>query len=349
MSKLWSRLILILLSLNLVSCLDEIPIIGSEDFCPYSRLENGNCPSATNNNTTKVSWDFSDAAAYSFDANVVDLASGRAALKELDTTFVGSDFLEGTHVATNYSNDRIQMRVDTDSAHVNTILPSRSSDLRAYWRFEGNLNDDQGIRNATSSSPPTYAQGKVGQAASLNSASYVELESSASRLLNYTISFWYYPGESGTLLHRGRSDGGCHYNPKLTYNDAARKLTFASSGCSNAGKHGEVDLNRDRWNHIVVTRTNTPATRQTLYVNGVEVLSGSVGTNNYGGLKFVLGSNFSSSQYPSDMPGGLVDELAVWNLALTGAEALAIYEAQSVAFAEETGLSHVWTPRWDDI
>jgi len=338
-----------LLSLNLVSCLDKIPLIGNDDFCPYTRLEDGNCPGVSNTNTIKVSWDFTDSLAYSFDSNVVDLSSGRAALKELDTTYKGSDFLEGSYLATKYSNELIQMRVDTDATHVNTILPGKSEDLRAYWRFEGDLKDEKGIRNGTSGAPPSYAQGKVGQAASLNSSSYVELESSASRLLNYTISFWYYPGESGTLLHRGRSNGGCHYNPKLTYNDASGKLSFSSSGCSGSGNHGEVNLTRDRWNHIVVTRTDSPATKQTLYLNGVEVLSGSVETNNYGSLKFLLGSNYASSKYPDEMPGGFIDELAVWNLALTEEETLEIYEAQSVFYAEETGLSHAWTPHWNDI
>ena len=94
--------------------------------------------------TNEIRWDFDDSSNYTFDSNYVEIKDSNAQLKIVDQIFSGTDFNSGTHVGTYLdSQNRIGLVHGQSSAvDVRSILSSRTSSLFAYWKFEGNLNDE---------------------------------------------------------------------------------------------------------------------------------------------------------------------------------------------------------------
>jgi len=84
-------------------------------------------------------------------------------------------------------------------------------------------------------------------------------------------------------------------------------------------------LQTGRWYHVAVTNTGT---KVKLYLDGKLVASGDLPINTPGGTKLFMGS---LPDEPAKRLDGLVDEVEIYNRALTAAEIRAIYQAGSKA------------------
>ena len=101
---------------------------------------------------------------------------------------------------------------------------------------------------------------------------------------------------------------------------------------NDAGWHKKVEIEADMlnvWHHVVAVYDASNSTLSKLYLNGVEKNAGS-GTNDGG--TFPSSLDFSDKKtiigsYEKDDNGftGYMDEVAVWNTALTDADVKAIY------------------------
>jgi hypothetical protein len=213
--------------------------------------------------------------------------------------------------------------------------------LVSWWPGEGTANDIAGTNSGTLVNGVAFAPGKVGQAFSFDgTSSYIRVPDNPSLHFTtaMTIEAWIYPtslgayqnivskwdwpganaqkGYTTTVLPGGQvnigicSDGSC----------------AQGSGGSLCSVSGTSSLPVNQWTHFAGTYDGSYLS---VYVNGVfenrEAYTSGIfpGTND-----LVIGAAVGGST-PVSPFGGLIDEPAVYNRALSAAEIQAIYNAGS--------------------
>jgi uncharacterized protein (TIGR03437 family) len=218
--------------------------------------------------------------------------------------------------------------------------------LVSWYRAEGNANDFKAANNGALQNGVGFAPGQVGQAFSFNGTNEVVIPNSAS--LNpqqFTFEGWVNPTQldGGVDLILNKEDEPFtifHYELGIRGNSGSGgtipvgNLAFALNGVAglpndfngwvNGG--GAVPLNT--WTHVALAFDGTSART---YLNGVlarsvEGLSGSLITST-GPLKIGSRSNSLITQAPQDRFNGLIDELSLYNRALSDQEIQAIFNA----------------------
>ena len=150
-----------------------------------------------------------------------------------------------------------------------------------------------------------------------------------------TIELWVKPEQKSTdLPYHKRSmiwannttDGGNHYI--MNYNSADKILYLWG-----AGQECDVDLN-DQWNHIaVILRNDMPSY---VYVNGKKMMEFTEPKDPIlSNSRFSIGQEWDGED-PSDFYAGAIDEVRIWNKALSEAEMLNY--AHTPINADEQGL-----------
>lgn len=252
------------------------------NFCPTTRQSDGTCPSRS---TSTLSWEFIDASDYSYNSNYVEIASGKASLKQVDQTHDSSDFEGGVHVGTYYDSSGKKIKIK-DKSHnsfdILSILPSRSSDLISYWKFDHSLEDSSGhIEEGTFGDDATYISqidSLLGDGAlSLDGdGDYVEMSNTTGSFSlggeEFSISLWFKTDEvSGFMLgHRVVSRGwGVVIN-------ASGSICFSLKHAANTNETGNCTelngLNDGFWHHVVVNAyadSTSTAHELEYYVDGV--------------------------------------------------------------------------------
>lgn len=143
-----------------------------------------------------------------------------------------------------------------------------------------------------------------------------------------TISAWIYPtgpceNGIGKIVTNSQTGG---VGIAFSYYSGSTRVVFSESGDSaNCGGSGTGSVFFNNWSHVVVTRdVNATNTTISIYVNGVVKLDKVI-------CKFpttpntnVLIGNRPNQDYSFN---GTIDEVAIWNRVLTGAEVSAMYNA----------------------
>jgi hypothetical protein len=239
---------------------------------------------------------------------------------------------------------------DTSDEAVLTVLtqyPDPSSlptGLSAYLPFENDYNDDSGNNlNGTPVGNPTFAAGQIGSAAVQitnqgDTRNFVSLGETASMTFgqtgDFTVAFWMKTDRvSGDPVVVGNKDWDSGGNTGWiigTQNDGRIEWTYKRS--TEARKDYDSDnntvgnvLNNGRWAHVVVVwNINGDALT---YYDGFLVNQQSISPGN--GDIYAPGSSLNLGQdgfgdYGSEWDG-LLDDVAIWNRALTADEVLALY------------------------
>lgn len=190
------------------------------------------------------------------------------------------------------------------------------SGLIAWWSSDGTTLDVVGTNNGVLQNGATYAPGIVGQAFSLDGIDdFVEIASSAA--LNFA------PGSTGTIefwFYRTKAASPEHFLGKRT--DCSGPGGFNYQCAYDASVPPPPPLSQ--WIHFAqVYATNGVF----VYTNGVQWYSspGTFGATNTASLR--IGT--SDSCLSSATFGGLIDEVCIYNRALTTNEIEAIYQAGS--------------------
>ena len=195
-----------------------------------------------------------------------------------------------------------------------------------WWPAEGNANDIIGTNNGTLIGSVTYTNGEVGRAFNFNTlGDQVSLPTGGFPVgtNDRTVDCWVYiksfiPGEGALFAFYGTTDIGGSYS--LGASIRIKRLFFSQWG---AIMYGPV-LTTGQWYHVAVT---SEGNNTTLYLNGTNAASGNLPFNTPADSQLLIGS--INNQFATYQTIGAVDEVSIYNRALTQPEIQAIYNAGS--------------------
>ena len=210
--------------------------------------------------------------------------------------------------------------------------PVVSGDLTANYTFTANTNDATAYRNHAESNNAqltTDRFGKPNSAYAFNGVdAQITAENSAQQNTPFTtIAFWVnvnnlpVSGEAFLLTNGGWQERWkislpSHGKPVFTTNNTSG-ISDMDSGDGNALVAGE-------WKHVVMTHDGS---FDKIYMNGVEVASKAV-TGGLNSTTHPLGMGYNAVDGGNYLDGSL-DEVRLYNKALTAAEVLALYNEQN--------------------
>src|ERR1051326_2278244 len=213
------------------------------------------------------------------------------------------------------------------------------SGLVEWWPAEGNANDIAGTNNGVLVGGTTFAAGKVGQAFSLNgtSNSVTNAVPGLTNILNsYTVEFWAWPTAGRGSTAEETSGGYGDSNQRYAIFPNNGKFGAVGSGVSvgtngvSVFEHGSAylpallvyDAVITNWTHVAVVYSNQ---QPQLYLNGALVRTGLISArSSYPSTCFGDAANLGYGFY-----AGLLDEVSIYNRALTASEIAAIFNAGS--------------------
>jgi len=200
--------------------------------------------------------------------------------------------------------------------------------LADWWSAEGNANDNVGTNNGTLVGGASYAPGEVGQAFSFDGVSgYVSIPDSPSLdsfVTNMTIETWIKVNQTNVNSDwRGIVTKG-NDSWRLQGVQGEGTVSFAANGLSTY-LTGTRNVNDEQWHHVAGVYDGTNIY---LYVDGtLDTSTPATGLIIQDSFPVCLGAN-------PDAPlpyyfNGLIDEVSIYNRALSAAEIQSIYLAGS--------------------
>ncbi len=260
----------------------------------------------------------------------------------------GADFPIGTNVVTctitdadnnTTVNSFLIIVKDTDPPQSCVTPPAN---MVSWWTGDGTPNDLQGANHGTLQNGATYAAGKVGQAFSFNGANqYVDVPNSASLKISgsITLDAWVQPNdtvaEEGlvTIVTKfgqsiGCNSSGAAYGLYLTkVGGVMQPISYMQRPSGSLPSIMGGSISTGVFSHVAVTYDSASGSAF-LYVNGQQVASNNFGA---GGLCSLSDQSLRIGQDASvSRPfSGLIDEVEIFNRALTSNEIWAIYNAGS--------------------
>lgn len=195
------------------------------------------------------------------------------------------------------------------SLNANVRIPSTLlNGLLSYWSLDGNFLDPAGSKNGTGNNV-TFGSGKIGQAGVFSGSNSRVTFSAVSVTNTFTISAWIYPTSDANswqaILCQDTNNG--------LFRRGGGAINYYPAGLSTTG----TPLNT--WSHVVVRNT---AGSMRFFINGV---MDSPNPTFNGTPNFVVMGDSNSSEYFV----GNIDEVGVWNRALTDSEITQLYNAGS--------------------
>ena len=192
--------------------------------------------------------------------------------------------------------------------------------LVSWWRGEGDATDAVGGHNGTLVGGASYRAGKVGQAFALNGVDGEVDLGSWFNLHTFSVALWVNASASQSTSADIMDNNHTDYRSWVVqYNNSGLQFFWYSG---NLGKL-YFSLTPDTWQYLVITLDSNYVAR--VYLDGQ--LQGSIagtGPLTYDGTQFVrLGRWGSGGRYFN----GLLDEVDVYNRALSPAEVTALYNA----------------------
>jgi hypothetical protein len=217
----------------------------------------------------------------------------------------------------------VQAYAMTINAGVCTAPPGG---LVSWWQGEGSANDQMSLNHGALVSGATFTTGRVGEAFSFDgTTSYAQVAAPASLPLGSaarTVELWFRTprdltvATDSSLVQYGSAANGSMFG-LITSVNAPGKLYFYGH---NTALSGATTLVPDQWYHGAASYDGTTVR---LYLNGVEEANGNLALNT------VLDGNGLTIGWrsPSSMWQGEIDEVRLYDRALSAPEIAAIYNA----------------------
>ncbi len=206
-----------------------------------------------------------------------------------------------------------------------------ASGLVDWWRAEGDASDSVGTNNGTLNGSAGFAAGEVGQAFSFNGInSYVSVPDSPSldSLSNaITIEAWMKSASTGNnpdwrgLVTKGNESW------RLMASVFTNTVYVALNGVTPVDLYGSRNVNDGQWHHVAATYDGS---KITLYVDGtLDTSVAATGKIAQDSFPLYISGNSEPPSGHTYYFNGLIDEVSLYNRALSAAEIAAIYNAGS--------------------
>lgn len=195
-----------------------------------------------------------------------------------------------------------------------------TTNLVAYYKFDGNSNDSVGTNNGTDTSI-SYVPAKINDGASFNgSSSRISLAVASTLTTNFTIAGW----TNSTTLAAYR-----------TIYSSGTGTNFWRIGIDNTGKvilsedniadyTSTTALTANTFQHVAIVKSTDSGTNVTFYLNGSTNGTATVGSVATPSGTASFGSQGSS---PANFWSGILDEFGIWDRALSGSEITQLYNS----------------------
>ena len=212
--------------------------------------------------------------------------------------------------------------------------------LVGWWPFNGNANDESGNNNNGTVNGATLTSDRFGNANKAYSFDgvndYVEIFNSSS--LNYptqaiTISTWFkinswFPLSNGTSWFPilSKSNSNIYGNYRLGLGKDNQNIVKLYGNLNSVGINENLTFNLNQWNNLIFI-INASNNTTIIYLNNSLVYQGvtsPTGWNTNNTLPLIIGM---------DSPGfieysnGFIDDIGIWNRALTASEVTELYNA----------------------
>jgi hypothetical protein len=211
------------------------------------------------------------------------------------------------------------------------------SGIVSWWSANNTAADVYGLNNAILTGV-TYASGEVGQAFSFDGtddSAKVADSSSLAFTASFTIEGWIKvnglpgSGSHGEIMFRGADGGPTPYSLSVEPNGNLQFMV-TPAGDNNSSLQTQTPIPTGQWTHIAATLDDATGL-MSLYVSGA--LAGQTITdvrpfatlNSSGNPGVGIGNSNDPASYNFPF-NGLIDELSVYNRALTPGEVLGIYK-----------------------
>ena len=224
------------------------------------------------------------------------------------------------------------------------LTGSLATGLVGYWPFCGNANDESGNGNNGTVNGATLTTDRFGNVNSAYSFGVNQtinagaMSNLGNNPTNYTQSIWikmpalpsgsnnYFP-----LLSKRHDNSGTDWMGLRVESDGKLKI-FADDALYTGAIIGESGvLNTNEWIHVVGIKNGNI---YTLYVNGVQVASITDSHAMSGSsMNMIFGAQLAWSKYFE----GQLDDIAIWNRALTAAEIQELYTAGQTTYSWSPG------------
>lgn len=203
---------------------------------------------------------------------------------------------------------------------------SLTDGLISYWKLDessGNASDSVGSNTLTNTNV-TYSTGKINNGAIYNASNAKLVMGSTAFTPSYTYSFWIYRNTNGQYGVISKDDGTTRVFSFLSNTDG----TLSGTVWLSTGSFGitAFSLTNNTWNHVVITLNSGVECK--VYLNGTEVFTNSI---SFGALTTSFGTWFGADQFSGGrwFLDGKLDEIGLWNRALTAGEVTQLYNSSS--------------------
>jgi hypothetical protein len=197
--------------------------------------------------------------------------------------------------------------------------------MTAWWPGDGNAADIFRTWGGTLVGDTTYGSGEVDQAFSFDgTGDYVEISNANAGNFGgdpFSVDFWMYANSMGStdtyLIGKSHPDGGQGWDIRL--GDGTIKVSGVNGWSFNIVSAAIVTTGT--WHHVAMTATGADVI---LYIDGAE--AGSSGRSTITTASNPLRFGFTTN-YGGVALNGLIDEVEIFDRALSADDVLAIYNA----------------------
>ena len=221
-----------------------------------------------------------------------------------------------------------------DSAPVNVLVPPAG--VIAWWKFDEtsgtNAADASGFNHPGSVSGATWTAGRVNNSLSFDGNDVVTVPAAAGAGLSneITVALWAYGNEAAlpaqtVAFYAADAAGNKVLNIHLPWSDGTIYWDAGNSGTSSSDRleqAASADEYEGRWSHWVFTK-NAVTGEMKIYLNGAVWRSGSTARTRWLApiASMTIGSTYR----------GQLDDFRIYNLALSGAQVLALFDSYNRA------------------
>lgn len=247
--------------------------------------------------------------------------------------------------ATVCAGDSVTLTASTSATNVSACTSSDLSGtlqngLVGYWPFCGNANDASGNGNNGTVNGATLTTDRFGNANSAYSFDGVDdfINCGNATILgvntstSLTIAFWYQRNNNGEFPYICKYDNFNASNSNYSLGGLTDVIQLVGDG-TNSFNANESSFN---WSHCVFKIANG-SNQCAVYINGSLIQTGTLNlSSSFSTWYLLFGKLYGQSSY-SQFRSGILDDIAIWNRALTASEIQQMYTQGQTTYAWSNG------------